>query len=100
MSQRKLTPLVILLVVVAVVCLLLSVVVQLGESIRYQQAPSGLKITYTAKELAFILGLPITALASLLWASLRSRHPIMSSYGPGISSTYPSVYNLTRARAK
>jgi len=77
MSQRKLTPLVILLVVVAVVCLLLSVVVQLGESIRYQQAPSGLKITYTAKELAFILGLPITALASLLWASLRSRHPIL-----------------------
>jgi len=72
-SQRKLTSLVILLVVGAVVYLLLSLVVQPGESIRYQQAPAGLKITYTAKELILILGLPVTAAASLLWASIRSR---------------------------
>jgi hypothetical protein len=97
MNTRGTTPKVWLLIVVAVLCLLLSLVVQLGESIRYQSTVPGSK-SYTVKELVLILGAPSVALISLTLACIFSRWRLLIALAIPLAalSLYHIYLALTR----
>jgi len=84
---------------VAALCALLSVVVQLGESIRYQNArPSDLPFGYAPGEIALILGLPLaSALAALVgWRGLRRAPALLFA----VAFVVLAAYHLTIAIAR
>ena len=76
MNKQLRTPTGILLFIVALACLVISLVVQLGESIRYGSGgvPLGSQ-TYTWMELVFLFGLPGRTLVNLLQRAARRHGP-------------------------
>jgi hypothetical protein len=77
-TRRRMIGLAGALVALAVVCLALSLVVQLGEAIRYQSGALAVESQrYSASELAVIFGAPVTAIVSLVLAYAISRRPLL-----------------------
>jgi len=86
---------------VAVLCALVSVVVQLGESIRYQNArPPDLPFSYSAGELTLILGLPLaSAIAAVLgWRGLRRTPALLFAVAVVVLAVYHLAIVLGRLR--
>ena len=87
------------LVMFAVVCLALSLVVQLGEAIRYDSGRlSPGSQTYAWSELALLLGAPSAALISLALACILSRRLLLIALALplGALSIYHVYLTLTR----
>lgn len=75
MTQRGAAVLGAVLSLVAILCVLLSLVIQLGESIRYQQQGLAIgSVPYQMSELALIMGAPALALITVLAACVLSPH--------------------------